>query len=195
MSLVTLAIAAGITTAVRVYRQISLKADAQTLLGTSIAALNADFASADLGKSSGFAAPEEPVDSITFYSLNRGYRITIQNGQDTTDSDGNKSNPGIQLTASAEAAAAQSGESGGDSGSEGQSESTVTLPLISSRAATFDLYTKISNISLHSGPTVGTSKQYQYFEYTIEVYSASDPDTPIEAETVKVDNISQQANS
>ena len=69
MSLATLAIAAGVTAAVRTYRSMTLKAEAQTLLGTAIAAVDDDFASADLTTLTIGGDGNE----ASFFSGNRGY--------------------------------------------------------------------------------------------------------------------------
>lgn len=79
MSLATLAIAAGVTAAVRTYRSMTLKAEAQTLLGTAIAAVDDDFASADLSTLTIGGDGSE----ASFFSGNRGYDVHIHNDGDT----------------------------------------------------------------------------------------------------------------
>lgn len=164
MSLVTLAIAGGITTAVRVYRQITLKADAQTLLATSIAALNTDLASADI---SGLAVQKDadgnPVendhtytpsgDSMKFYSVDRGYAVNIHNGE-------------------------------GDQA--GQIMVTDSIPLVSARTRTFDLH---NQIVFNEYPDTEKASTPQHFTYTITIYSGEDTNNTVAEQKVTVNNI------
>ncbi|MGN0361253.1 MAG: type II secretion system protein J [Bilifractor sp.] len=183
MSLATLAIAAGITAAVRTYREMTLKADAQTLLGTAIAAIDDDFASADLSTlslgssgSNGSGASE-----VSFFSGNRGYSVHIHNDADT-----------IYVT---DAVA----ETDGTSGSSGSSGTTAAdkagangaIPLVTTRTRTLNLRLQISDISITPAPSKDTSGKDDsqtlqnvnpYFTYTITVYKDQ---KKIESETVR----------
>lgn len=80
MSIVLAGITAGITTARRVYGQIKLAANAQTLMATAISAVNMDLETAEnIGGTD--AQPD-------FYSGNRGYQMTYVTGE--KDSNNNR---------------------------------------------------------------------------------------------------------
>jgi hypothetical protein len=74
MSLVMLAITGGVLSGTRVYKQIRQRANAQVLLATASASLNADFASAT-----------EIKDGYHFHSGARGYDVAIANGEETVN--------------------------------------------------------------------------------------------------------------
>ena len=89
IGLVTAAMAAGIAAAQRVYKRISLKADAQTLLATTVSALTEDLASAS----------EWDPDDQTFYSSHRGYEMSYVEGSDSKGKNEIKIQPYIQKQA------------------------------------------------------------------------------------------------
>ncbi len=84
IGLITMAMAAGILAARNAYRRISLRADAQTLLGTAVSAITDELADA---KESVGAYKETEHDGF-FYVTSRGYRIKLVNGTDK-DENGN----------------------------------------------------------------------------------------------------------
>ena len=85
MSLVTLAIAAGSVTAVRVYKQVSIKANAQTLLATSITAMSDEFEHAVVDDAESEKTEKRAIKidddkkGCFFLSEKRGTEITISN--------------------------------------------------------------------------------------------------------------------
>lgn len=126
MSLATLAIAAGITAAVRTYRSMTLKAEAQTLLGTAIAAVDDDFAAADLSTLTIGSDGSE----ASFYSGNRGYEVHIHNGGDT-----------IYMT--------DAGNSGSSVSSGSVSDSASgAIPIVTTQTRTQNLKLQIKDISI-----------------------------------------------
>ena len=91
IGLITMAMAGGIVAAKNVYQRISLRADAQTLLATTVSAVTEDLSSVsacDALQSSGSSQTEAvliengtPVGSNAFfYAESRGYRMQYQNG-------------------------------------------------------------------------------------------------------------------
>lgn len=161
MSLTTLAVAAGITAAVRTYREMTLKAEAQTLLGTAVAAIDDDFASADLSTLS----IGDSGSGVSFFSGNRGYLVHIHNDGDTiyvTDKTNSTSEPDADSgTASADGAGA--------------------IPLVTARTRTLNLQLRISDISITPAQSGDVQESNPYFTYTISVYKDQ---KEIESETV-----------
>lgn len=91
IGLITMAMAGGIVAAKNVYQRISLRADAQTLLATTVSAVTEDLSSVsscDALQSSGSSQqavtliqegnPVEPA--AFFYAESRGYRMQYRNG-------------------------------------------------------------------------------------------------------------------
>jgi prepilin-type N-terminal cleavage/methylation domain-containing protein len=196
MSLATLAIAAGITAAVRTYRSMTLKAEAQTLLGTAIAAVDDDFATADLSTLTIGSNKSE----ASFYSGNRGYEVHIHNGGDT-----------IYMTD----AMTDAGDSSSSVSSGSVSDSANgAIPIVTTKTRTQNLKLQIKDISItpsaaegsgsnasagnvsggstSAGTVSGTastgnsgtklSDTNPYFTYTITVLHG---ETVVESETVK----------
>ncbi len=175
MSLATLAVAAGVTAAVRTYRSMTLKAEAQTLLGTAIASVDDDFASADL---STLTIGE---NEASFFSGNRGYEVHIHNDGDT-----------IYLTD------AQS--SSPDSDNSKSASASGAIPIVTTKTRTQNLKLQIKDISItpSASETSGVDKtgggtpagnaetklsdSNPYFTYTISVLHGSNE---VESETVK----------
>ncbi|MCC6093855.1 MAG: hypothetical protein LIV24_02345 [Eubacterium sp.] len=182
MSLATLAIAAGITAAVRTYREMTLKADAQTLLGTAIAAIDDDFATADLStlQIDSDTDGSSKAAEVSFFSGNRGYSVHIHNDADTvyvTDAD-----------TGTDGASGSGGTSGTGSSADttGTSDATGAIPLVTAKTRTLNLRLQISDISITPARTKDNSKTVQafnpYFTYTMTVYKG---DKKIESETVR----------
>lgn len=174
MSLATLAVAAGVTAAVRTYRRMTLKAEAQTLLGTAIAAVDDDFATADL---STLNFGSDGAD-VSFFSGNRGYEVHIHNEGGT-----------IYMTD------AQSSSS--DPSASGSSSAIGAIPIVTTKTRTQNLKLQIKDISITpsaaeaSGGNVPggdsetkLSNSNPYFTYTISVLHG-DENTVVESETVK----------
>lgn len=150
MSLVTLAIAAGAVTAVRVYKQLSIKANAQTLLATSITAMSDEFEHAVVDDAESEKTEKKAITidgdkkGCSFLSEKRGVEIKISNN--STD--------GIYVNAQA------------------------SLPLVTKKTNTYDLYTEVSDISVSTtGDLIG---------YTISVRSASTAEYPDAIESQRV---------
>lgn len=150
MSLVTLAIAAGSVTAVRVYKQVSIKANAQTLLATSITAMSDEFEHAVVDDAESEKTEKKAITidedkkGCSFLSEKRGVEIKISNN--STD--------GIYVYA------------------------TASLPLVTKKTNTYDLYTEVSDISVSTtGDLIG---------YTISVRSASTAEYPDAIESQRV---------
>lgn len=150
MSLVTLAIAAGSVTAVRVYKQVSIKANAQTLLATSITAMSDEFEHAVVDDAESEKTEKKAITidgdkkGCSFLSEKRGVEIKISNN--STD--------GIYVNAQA------------------------SLPLVTKKTNTYDLYTEVSDISVSTtGDLIG---------YTISVRSASTAEYPDAIESQRV---------
>ena len=91
IGLITMAMAGGIVAAKNVYQRISLRADAQTLLATTVSAVTEDLSSVsscDALQSLGSSQQEvtmirdgNPVEStVFFYAESRGYRMQYRNG-------------------------------------------------------------------------------------------------------------------
>ena len=177
MSLATLAVAAGVTAAVRTYRSMTLKSEAQTLLGTAIASVDDDFASADLSTLS----IGEGGNEASFFSGNRGYEVHIHNEGDTiylTDAQGSSSDSEDSKSASVSGA----------------------IPIVTTKTRTQNLKLQIKDISItpSASETSGADKtdggapagnaetklsdSNPYFTYTITVLHGNDK---VESETVK----------
>lgn len=158
MSLATLAIAAGVTAAVRTYRSMTLKAEAQTLLGTAIAAVDDDFASADLTTLTIGGDGNE----ASFFSGNRGYDVHIHNDGDTiymTDAQMRSSGSSTSKSTSADGA----------------------IPIVTKQTRTQNLKLQIKEISI-TPSAAETSGSNPYFTYTISVLHG---DSVVESKTVK----------
>ena len=82
IGLVTMTMAAGILAARNAYQRISLRADAQTLLGTAVSAITDELADAKESVGEYKTAEHDGF----FYVTSRGYRIKLVNG---TDKDAN----------------------------------------------------------------------------------------------------------
>ena len=172
IGLVTMAILGGIIAARNVYQRISLRADAQTLLATTVSALTEDLSSVtscDV-ESSGQAqnsGKENAPTALTliengetkglfFYAGSRGYSMQYING---TDKHNEK---GIQV----------------------QPQSGVSIPLIPHKVQTRDLYAYIESLSV----TMPQSGDGGYFTLRIQIKSSKKNDQNIEDAVVCIHN-------
>ncbi len=174
IGLVTLAIAGGIVAARNVYQRISLRADAQTLLATTVSALTEDLSSVtscdsvSSGQSSGESSElVKTVDLIKdgtendlyYYAGSRGYRMQYKNG--TYQGDEEKV---IQVTP--------------------QAQSRVSIPLLPKKIQTRDLYAYIESLSV----TMPQSGDGGYFTLKIQIKNSKKDDQIIEEATVCIHN-------
>lgn len=180
IGLITMAMAGGIVAAKNVYQRISLRADAQTLLATTVSAVTEDLSSVsscDALQSSGSSQTEAaliqkepPVGSTSFfYAESRGYWMQYRNG-----SYGN-------------------GASGENAGTEAQKGIQVvpkdneggTIPLLPDKVQTRGLYAYIESLSV----TKPQSKEDGgYFTLKIQIKNGKKEDQVVEEATVCVHN-------
>lgn len=180
IGLITMAMAGGIVAAKNVYQRISLRADAQTLLATTVSAVTEDLSSVsscDALQSSGSSQTEAaliengtPVGSNAFfYAESRGYRMQYRNG-----TYGNEA-------------------SGGNTGTEAQKGIQVvpkdneggSIPLLPDKVQTRGLYAYIESLSV----TKPQSKEDGgYFTLKIQIKNSRKDDQVVEEATVCVHN-------
>lgn len=187
IGLITMAMAGGIVAAKNVYQRISLRADAQTLLATTVSAVTEDLSSVsscDALQSSGssqqavtliqYGNPVEPA--AFFYAESRGYRMQYRNGTYGNGASGN----GTSGT----------GASGGNAGTEAQKGIQVvpkdneggSIPLLPDKVQTRGLYAYIESLSV----TKPQSKEDGgYFTLKIQIKKG---DQVVEEATVCVHN-------
>lgn len=186
IGLITMAMAGGIVAAKNVYQRISLRADAQTLLATTVSAVTEDLSSVsscDALQSSGSSQQTvtliqddgNPVESNAFfYAESRGYRMQYRNG-----SYGN--------------GASGTGASGGNTGTEAQKGIQVvpkdneggSIPLLPDKVQTRGLYAYIESLSV----TKPQSKEDGgYFTLKIQIKNGKKDDQVVEEATVCVHN-------
>ncbi len=175
IGLVTMAILGGIIAARNVYQRISLRADAQTLLATTVSALTEDLSSVtscDV-ESSGQAqnsGKENAPTALTliengetkglyFYAGSRGYRMQYENGN-YSESDEKV----IQVVP--------------------QLQSRVKIPLLPQKVQTRDLYAYIESLSV----TMPQSGDGGYFTLRIQIKSSKKNDQIIEDAVVCIHN-------
>ena len=187
IGLITMAMAGGIVAAKNVYQRISLRADAQTLLATTVSAVTEDLSSVsscDALQSSGSSQTEaaliqkgNPVGSNAFfYAESRGYRMQYRNGIYGNGASGNG-------TSGNEA-------SGGNAGTEAQKGIQVvpkdneggSIPLLPDKVQTRGLYAYIESLSVTKPQSKGDGG---YFTLKIQIKKG---DQVVEEATVCVHN-------
>ena len=201
IGLITMAMAGGIVAAKNVYQRISLRADAQTLLATTVSAVTEDLSSVsscDALQSSGSSQQTvtliqddgNPVESNAFfYAESRGYRMQNRNGSYGNGASGNEtsgsgaSGNGISGT----------GASGGNTGTEVQKGIQVvpkdneggSIPLLPDKVQTRGLYAYIKSLSVTKPQSKGDGG---YFTLKIQIKNGRKNDQVVEEATVCVHN-------
>lgn len=187
IGLITMAMAGGIVAAKNVYQRISLRADAQTLLATTVSAVTEDLSSVsacDALQSSGSSQTEAvliqegtPVGSNAFfYTESRGYRMQYRNGTYGNGASGD----GTSGT----------GASDGNTGAEAQKGIQVvpkdneggSIPLLPDKVQTRGLYAYIESLSVTKPQSKGDGG---YFTLKIQIKKG---DQVVEEATVCVHN-------
>ena len=186
IGLITMAMAGGIVAAKNVYQRISLRADAQTLLATTVSAVTEDLSSVsscDALQSSGSSQQTvtliqddgNPIESNAFfYAESRGYWMQYRNG-----SYGN--------------GAFGTGASGGNTGTEAQKGIQVvpkdneggSIPLLPDKVQTRGLYAYIESLSVTKPQSKGDGG---YFTLKIQIKNGKKGDQVVEEATVCVHN-------
>lgn len=179
IGLITMAMAGGIVAARNVYQRISLRADAQTLLATTVSAITEDLSSVtscDALQSSGSSQQEvtliqsgTPTGSNDFfYAGDRGYEMQYQNGTypgSGKDEASDKAQKGIQVV--------PKGNAGG------------TIPLLPDKVQTRGLYAYIESLSVTKPQSKGDGG---YFTLKIQIKNGRKDDQVVEEATVCVHN-------
>lgn len=187
IGLITMAMAGGIVAAKNVYQRISLRADAQTLLATTVSAVTEDLSSVsscDALQSSGSSQTEtaliqkgNPVEPAAFfYAESRGYRMQYRNGAYGNGASGN--------------GASGNGASGGNTGAEAQKGIQIvpkdneggSIPLLPDKVQTRGLYAYIESLSVTKPQSKGDGG---YFTLKIQIKKG---DQVVEEATVCVHN-------
>lgn len=188
IGLITMAMAGGIVAAKNVYQRISLRADAQTLLATTVSAVTEDLSSVSSCDALQFSGSSQqtvtliqddgtPVGSNAFfYAESRGYRMQYQNGSYGNGASGN----GTSGT----------GASGGNTGAEVQKGILVvpkdneggSIPLLPDKVQTRGLYAYIESLSVTKPQSKGDGG---YFTLRIQIKKG---DQVVEEATVCVHN-------
>lgn len=186
IGLITMAMAGGIVAAKNVYQRISLRADAQTLLATTVSAVTEDLSSVsscDALQSSGSSQQTvtmiqddgNPVESNAFfYAESRGYRMQYRNGTYGNGASG-------------------MGASGGNTGTEAQKGIQVvpkdneggSIPLLPDKVQTRGLYAYIESLSVTKPQSKGDGG---YFTLKIQIKNGRKDDQVVEEATVCVHN-------
>ena len=186
IGLITMAMAGGIVAAKNVYQRISLRADAQTLLATTVSAVTEDLSSVsscDALQSSGSSQQTvtliqddgNPVESNAFfYAESRGYRMQYRNGTYGNGASG-------------------TGASGGNTGTEAQKGIQVvpkdneggSIPLLPDKVQTRGLYAYIESLSVTKPQSKGDGG---YFTLKIQIKNGRKDDQVVEEATVCVHN-------
>ena len=186
IGLITMAMAGGIVAAKNVYQRISLRADAQTLLATTVSAVTEDLSSVsscDALPSSGSSQQTvtliqddgNPVESNAFfYAESRGYRMQYRNGTYGNGTSG-------------------TGASGGNTGTEAQKGIQVvpkdneggSIPLLPDKVQTRGLYAYIESLSVTKPQSKGDGG---YFTLKIQIKNGRKDDQVVEEATVCVHN-------
>ena len=190
IGLITMAMAGGIVAAKNVYQRISLRADAQTLLATTVSAVTEDLSSVsscDALQSSGSSQqavtliqegnPVEPA--AFFYAESRGYRMQYRNGTYGNEASGNGTSG--------------NGASGGNTGTEAQKGIQVvpkdneggSIPLLPDKVQTRGLYAYIESLSVTKPQSKGDGG---YFTLKIQIKNGRKDDQVVEEATVCVHN-------
>ena len=195
IGLITMAMAGGIVAAKNVYQRISLRADAQTLLATTVSAVTEDLSSVsscDALQSSGSSQTEAALirdgnlaeSTAFFYVESRGYQMQYQNG-----SYGN----GTSGSGASENGASEMGASGGNTGTEAQKGIQVvpkdneggSIPLLPDKVQTRGLYAYIESLSVTKPQSKGDGG---YFTLKIQIKNGKKDDQMVEEATVCVHN-------
>ena len=196
IGLITMAMAGGIVAAKNVYQRISLRADAQTLLATTVSAVTEDLSSVsscDALQSSGSSQQTvtliqddgNPVESNAFfYAESRGYRMQYRNGSYGTGASGNGTSG---------SGASGNGASGGNTGTEAQKGIQVvpkdneggSIPLLPDKVQTRGLYAYIESLSVTKPQSKGDGG---YFTLKIQIKNGRKDDQVVEEATVCVHN-------
>lgn len=190
IGLITMAMAGGIVAAKNVYQRISLRADAQTLLATTVSAVTEDLSSVsscDALQSSGSSQTEAALiqngtsvgPNAFFYAESRGYRMQYRNGTYGNGASGN----GTSGT----------GASGGNTGAEAQKGIQVvpkdneggSIPLLPDKVQTRGLYAYIESLSVTKPQSKGDGG---YFTLKIQIKNGRKGDQVVEEATVCVHN-------
>lgn len=195
IGLITMAMAGGIVAAKNVYQRISLRADAQTLLATTVSAVTEDLSSVsscDALQSSG--SSQQTVTLIRdgnlaestafFYAESRGYRMQYQNGSYGNGASGNGTSG---------SGASGTGASGGNTGTEAQKGIQVvpkdneggSIPLLPDKVQTRGLYAYIKSLSVTKPQSKGDGG---YFTLKIQIKNGKKGDQVVEEATVCVHN-------
>ncbi len=196
IGLITMAMAGGIVAAKNVYQRISLRADAQTLLATTVSAVTEDLSSVsscDALQSSESSQQTvtliqddgNPVESNAFfYAESRGYRMQYRNGSYGNGASGNgTSGSGVS----------GNGASGGNTGTEAQKGILVvpkdneggSIPLLPDKVQTRGLYAYIESLSVTKPQSKGDGG---YFTLKIQIKNGKKDDQVVEEATVCVHN-------
>lgn len=196
IGLITMAMAGGIVAAKNVYQRISLRADAQTLLATTVSAVTEDLSSVsscDALQSSGSSQQTvtliqddgNPIESNAFfYAESRGYWMQYRNGSYGNGASGNGTSG---------SGASGTGASGGNTGTEAQKGIQVvpkdneggSIPLLPDKVQTRGLYAYIESLSV----TKPQSKEDGgYFTLKIQIKNGRKDDQVVEEATVCVHN-------
>lgn len=178
IGLVTMAMAGGIVAARNVYQRISLRADAQTLLATTVSAITEDLSSVtscDALQSSGSSQQEvtliqsgTPTGSNDFfYAGDRGYEMQYQNGtyQGSGRDEASDTQKRIQVV--------PKGNAGG------------TIPLLPDKVQTRGLYAYIESLSVKKPQSNGDGG---YFTLKIQIKNSQKEDQVVEEAMVCVHN-------
>ena len=196
IGLITMAMAGGIVAAKNVYQRISLRADAQTLLATTVSAVTEDLSSVsscDALQSSGSSQQTvtliqddgNPIESTAFfYAESRGYRMQYRNGSYGTGASGNGTSG---------SGASGTGASGGNTGTEAQKGIQVvpkdneggSIPLLPDKVQTRGLYAYIKSLSVTKPQSKGDGG---YFTLKIQIKNGKKDDQVVEEATVCVHN-------
>lgn len=200
IGLITMAMAGGIVAAKNVYQRISLRADAQTLLATTVSAVTEDLSSVsscDALQSSGSSQTEAaliengtPVGSNAFfYTESRGYRMQYRNGSYGNGASGN----GTSGSGASGNGTSGTGASGGNTGTEAQKGIQVvpkdneggSIPLLPDKVQTRGLYAYIKSLSVTKPQSKGDGG---YFTLKIQIKNGRKDDQVVEEATVCVHN-------
>lgn len=196
IGLITMAMAGGIVAAKNVYQRISLRADAQTLLATTVSAVTEDLSSVsscDALQSSGSSQQAvtliqddgNPVESNAFfYAESRGYWMQYRNGSYGNGASGNGTSG---------SGASENGASGGNTGTEAQKGIQVvpkdneggSIPLLPDKVQTRGLYAYIESLSVTKPQSKGDGG---YFTLKIQIKNGKKDDQVVEEATVCVHN-------
>lgn len=190
IGLITMAMAGGIVAAKNVYQRISLRADAQTLLATTVSAITEDLSSVtscDALQSSGSSQTEAALiqegtlvgSNAFFYAESRGYRMQYRNG--------------IYGNGATENGTSGTGASGGNTGTEAQKGIQVvpkdneggSTPLLPDKVQTRGLYAYIESLSVTKPQSKGDGG---YFTLKIQIKNGKKGDQVVEEATVCVHN-------